>query len=213
MNGRGSPPAARPTGCWCAATPTTTPRSRSSTATPPHGATLATLVRIAGRRWPVETCFQAAKSILGIDAHQVRLWHSWHRHTTLTLLAAAILAVATAAPAEGDSTAQPTRPDSDAEDGNVEASDHATAPPLPTQPAAWRDTGTLPTRPDQPPPADHGMIKVTIAEARRLLAIAASATTTAVKFFHLRWSQWRRRHQARARWHHWRTRLRRYATT
>jgi transcriptional regulator with XRE-family HTH domain len=92
-------------------------------------------------------------------------------------------------------------------------SDHATTPTLPTQPAAWRDTGTLPVRPDQPPPADHGMIKVTIAEARRLLAIAASATTTAVKFFHLRWSQWRRRHQARARWHHWRTRLRRYATT
>jgi SRSO17 transposase len=64
----------------------------------PHGATLATLVPIAGRRWPVETCFQAAKSILGIDAHQVRLWHSWRRHTVLTLLAAAVLAVATAAP-------------------------------------------------------------------------------------------------------------------
>jgi SRSO17 transposase len=72
----------------------------------PGGATLACLVRIAGRRWPVETCFQAAKSILGIDSHQVRLWHSWHRHTTLTLLAAAILAVATAAPAEGEATAE-----------------------------------------------------------------------------------------------------------
>ena len=25
--------------------------------------------------------------------------------------------------------------------------------------------------------------------------------------FHLAWSDWRRRHQARARWHHYRTRL------
>jgi len=56
------------------------------------------------------------------------------------------------------------------------------------------------------------MIKVTV-EARRLLAIAANAAGTAAKLFQLRWSDWRRRHQARARWHHWRTRLRRYATT
>jgi SRSO17 transposase len=179
----------------------------------PHGATLATLVRVAGRRWPVETCFQAAKSILGIHAHQVRLWHSWQRHTTLSLLAAAVLAVATAAPAEADCTAQAARPDSDDEDGNTKATDLAMAPPLPAQPSSWRETGTLPTRPDQPPPADPGMIKLTVAEARRLLAIATSTATTTVKFFHLRWSQWRRRHQACARWHHWRTRLRRYATT
>jgi hypothetical protein len=64
-----------------------------------------------------------------------------------------------------------------------------------------------------PPPPDHGMIKVSIAEARRLLAIATSTATTTVKLFYLHWSDWRRRHQARARWHHWRTRLRRYATT
>jgi SRSO17 transposase len=58
--------------------PGTTPPARSQVTFfychAPHGATLATLVRIAGGRWPVETCFQAAKSILGIDAHQVRLW-------------------------------------------------------------------------------------------------------------------------------------------
>jgi hypothetical protein len=179
----------------------------------PHGATLACLVRIAGRRWPVETCFQAAKSILGIDAHQVRLWHSWHRHTALTLLAAAILAVATAAPAQGEATAEAAEADTHDPGRSVQTSDHATTPTLPTQPAGWRDTGTLPVRPDQPPPADHGMIKVSIAEARRLLAIATSTATTTVKLFHQRWSNWRRRHQARARWHHWRTRLRRYAIT
>jgi SRSO17 transposase len=177
----------------------------------PHGATLATLVRIAGRRWPVETCFQAAKSILGIDAHQVRLWHSWHRHTALTLLAAAILAVATAAPT-AEAATDPS--DLDPHDtGSIDPTDLATAAALPDQPAGWRETAPLPVRPDQPPPPDHGMIKVSIAEARRLLAIATSAATTTVKLFHQRWSNWRRRHQARARWHHWRTRLRRYATT
>jgi hypothetical protein len=60
---------------------------------------------------------------------------------------------------------------------------------------------------------NRGRIKVTIAEARRLLATAATTATTTVKLFYLRWSDWRRRHQARARWHHRRTRLRRYATT
>jgi SRSO17 transposase len=178
----------------------------------PGGATLATLVRIAGRRWPVETCFQAAKSILGIDAHQLRLWHSWHRHTVLTLCAAAILAVATAAPAE-IATGEAAEADTDHAGGNTKTTLTGTVPALPTQPGGWRETGTLPLRPDQPPPVDAGMTKVTVAEARRLLAIAASTATTAAKLFHLRWSQWRRRHQARARWHHWRTRLRRYATT
>jgi hypothetical protein len=40
------------------------------------------------------------------------------------------------------------------------------------------------------------MIKVSIAEARRLLAIATSTATTTVKLFYLHWSDWRRRHQA-----------------
>jgi hypothetical protein len=113
----------------------------------PHGATLACLVRIAGRRWPAETCSQAAKSIQGIDAHKVRLWHSWQRHTALTLLAAAILAVATAAPAQGEATAEAADADTDDADtddadtddagGSVQTSDHATTPTLPTQPARW----------------------------------------------------------------------------
>lgn len=53
---------------------------------------LRTLVRVAGRRWPIETCFQTGKRI-GLDQHQVRRWGSWYRHTTLVMLAHAILAV------------------------------------------------------------------------------------------------------------------------
>jgi SRSO17 transposase len=59
----------------------------------PGPTTLATLVRVAGTRWCVEECFQAAKGEVGLDQHQVRRWRSWYRYTTLVMLAHAILAV------------------------------------------------------------------------------------------------------------------------
>jgi SRSO17 transposase len=62
----------------------------------PGPATLATLVRVAGQRWRIEEAFQAAKGLVGLDQHQVRRWTSWHRWTTLAMLAHAFLAVATA---------------------------------------------------------------------------------------------------------------------
>jgi SRSO17 transposase len=57
---------------------------------------LATLIKVAGQRWRIEESFQAAKTLTGIDQHQVRRWTSWHRWTTLAMLAHAFLAVATA---------------------------------------------------------------------------------------------------------------------
>jgi SRSO17 transposase len=58
----------------------------------PTSVPLRTLVRVAGTRWCVETCFQTGKG-LGLDEHQVRRWDSWYRHTTLVMLAHAILTV------------------------------------------------------------------------------------------------------------------------
>jgi SRSO17 transposase len=58
----------------------------------PTRVSLPTLVRIAGTRWAVECCFQNAKGAVGLDQHQVRRWDSWHRYTTLVMLAAAVLA-------------------------------------------------------------------------------------------------------------------------
>jgi SRSO17 transposase len=55
--------------------------------------TLTMLVRVAGIRWSVEECFQAAKGEVGLDQHQVRKWTSWYRYTTLVMLAHALLAV------------------------------------------------------------------------------------------------------------------------
>jgi SRSO17 transposase len=62
----------------------------------PAGTTLDQLVRIAGSRWAIEECFQAAKNETGLDQYQVRRYDGWHRHITLAMLAHAYLA-ATAA--------------------------------------------------------------------------------------------------------------------
>jgi SRSO17 transposase len=62
-----------------------------------------------------------------------------------------------------------------------------------------------PASPGDLPPADPGLIPLTVAEIKRLFN---AATTRPRPLWHAaRWSRWRRRHQARARWFHKRARL------
>ena len=62
-----------------------------------------------------------------------------------------------------------------------------------------------PVTPDQPPPAEPGMIPLTVPEIKRLLA---ALTTRPLPPSHaIHWDRWTRRHQARSRWFHKRTRL------
>jgi SRSO17 transposase len=71
-------------------------------------------------------------------------------------------------------------------------------------------TSTLPpepTSPDDEPPEDPGLIALTVAEVKRLFNLVTRTWRAASH--HLHWILWRRRHQARARWYHQRTRLRR----
>ena len=58
----------------------------------PDGTALADLVRVAGTRWAIEACFEAAKGEVGLDQYEVRSWTGWHRHVTLAMLAHAYLA-------------------------------------------------------------------------------------------------------------------------
>jgi SRSO17 transposase len=58
-----------------------------------HPVPVAELVRVAGSRWAVEETFQFAKNETGLDHYQVRLYDAWYRHITLSMLAAAFLAV------------------------------------------------------------------------------------------------------------------------
>jgi SRSO17 transposase len=122
----------------------------------PHPVSLAQLVRVAGQRWRIEESFQAAKGLTGLDQHQVRRWTSWHRWTTLAMLAHAFLAVTTAA--EREQT-----------------------------------------------PAPAGLIALTVNEFRRLFDALLLGTKHTIDTL-LAWSQWRRRHQHRAREAHYRSR-------
>jgi SRSO17 transposase len=75
----------------------------------PEGTGLATLVRVAGTRWTIESCFEAAKGEVGLDEYEVRSWTGWHRHVTLAMLAHAYLAAVRKAAAGGRSAARPRR--------------------------------------------------------------------------------------------------------
>ncbi|NEC93983.1 IS701 family transposase [Streptomyces albidoflavus] len=57
----------------------------------PLQVTVQELVRVAGARWAIEECFQAAKNECGLDQYEVRRYVGWHRHITLAMLAHAFL--------------------------------------------------------------------------------------------------------------------------
>ena len=75
--------------------------------------------------------------------------------------------------------------------------------------AELRDTSPappVPARARQLPPEDPGLIPFTVPEIKRLYMLFHQTLHSIAHG--LRWSRWRRRHQARARWYHHRARLR-----
>ncbi|MGD0067633.1 MAG: hypothetical protein ABSB76_29890, partial [Streptosporangiaceae bacterium] len=64
-----------------------------------------------------------------------------------------------------------------------------------------------PVTPDQAPPAEPGMIPLTVPEIKRILAGLTSRPQPPEHVIH--WDAWARRHQARARWFHQRAHLKR----
>ncbi|MEU1408010.1 transposase [Streptomyces sp. NPDC005728] len=59
----------------------------------PVGVEVGELARVAGSRWAIEECFQAAKNQCGLDEYEVRRYVGWYRHITLAMLAHAFHAV------------------------------------------------------------------------------------------------------------------------
>ena len=57
----------------------------------PQDTTLQQLAEIAASRYRIEQCFREAKGETGLDHYEVRHWHSWHRHITLSMMAHAWL--------------------------------------------------------------------------------------------------------------------------
>jgi SRSO17 transposase len=170
-------------------------------------ATLTYFITIAGRRWPVEITFKTGKDALGWDQCQARTWDALCRHTVLTALAQLRTAAIQAALAGAD--VLPAAPP---------AAPAAVSEPAVTDADLQIYTGTapLPGRGCQPCPPGIPPIALSAAETTRIDRLArdwkAGLLSLARLAFHLRWSAWRRRHQARARWHHYATRLAAAAT-
>jgi SRSO17 transposase len=53
---------------------------------------LQTMAEVASARWSIETTIEEGKGETGLDEYEVRYWHSWHRHITLSMMAHAWLA-------------------------------------------------------------------------------------------------------------------------
>ncbi len=187
-------------------------------------ATMTFFITIAGRRWPVEETFKTGKDVLGWDQCQARTWDAICRHTALAALAQLRDAAIRNALC-GDITLPPAPPSGSGsrDDSLQDRSGHDEAGREDGDQAGGADLGIplgdapVPARPGQPCPPGIGAIKLTIAETARLTRLArqhaAGLITSARLAFHLRWSRWRRRHQARARWHHYATRLAAAAST
>jgi len=53
----------------------------------PADTPLLKLAQVAAVRYTVEQCIEEAKGETGLDDYEVRHWHSWHRHITLSMMA------------------------------------------------------------------------------------------------------------------------------
>jgi hypothetical protein len=172
-------------------------------------ATMTYFVTIAGRRWPAEVTFKTGKDTLAWDQSQARTWDAICRHTALTALAqlraAAVRAALTGA------AVLPAAPA--CENTAAAASSNAVGP---ADLQFYPYGAPLPVRGGQPCPPDISPIGLSVTETLRIERLArnwkAGLITLACLASGLRWSHWRRRHQARARWHHYAARLEALAT-
>ena len=58
----------------------------------PRSTPLQIMAEVAAARWSVETTIEEGKGETGLDEYEVRYWHSWYRHITLSMIAHAWLA-------------------------------------------------------------------------------------------------------------------------
>jgi SRSO17 transposase len=168
-------------------------------------ATMTYFVMIAGRRWPVEETFKTGKDTLAWDQSQARTFGAICRHTALTALAQLRTAAVRVA-----LTGAITLPAAPAAAPNIARTAEAAAE-TPDDLQIYTGGAPLPRSAGQPCPPGIAPIELSAAETARIERLArdwkAGLLTAARLAFHLRWSAWRRRHQARARWHHYAARL------
>jgi hypothetical protein len=178
-------------------------------AAPGRPATLKYFVTIAARRWPVETSFKSGKDGFGWDQSQVTTWTGQNRHTLLAALAMIRIIFLRGFLASGHAGGEPP------------AAPEAGAVPQPGPAAVAEDASTdlrihpgadtVPAVAGLPCPAGIPPVRLSDTETARIDALTRAYTggllSRARLAFHFRWSHWRRRHQARARWSHYSARL------
>jgi hypothetical protein len=169
-------------------------------------AAIAYFVTIAGRRWPVGTTFRTGKDAFGWDQSQARTWDALHRHTLLTALAQ-IRAIALRRFMTGGNSDGPLRPATEPVPRAAAGDDRVADADLRVPPGGT----VIPAVPGLPCPVTIPPVVLSSAEMVRITTLtrqyADGLLSRARLAFHYRWSAWRRRHQARARWHHYSTRL------
>lgn len=188
----------------------------------PIAPTFSNLLLMIGRRWPVEETIAVGKGPIGWDHNQFRKYSSIQRHNALSgmaMLRANLirqrLEQVPGSPGETE-TGQldiPSR-NNDSSAGTASAvSDPSVATRIPVEDDEMDECliplgdAATPHLADEECPPDIGCIRLSIAETLRLINVARSQVTATRKQVLLRWSIWRRRHQAIARWHHRRARL------
>ena len=50
------------------------------------------MIQVCALRWPIETMFQQAKQLVGLNEYETRTWFGWHHHMTLVIIAFGFLA-------------------------------------------------------------------------------------------------------------------------
>lgn len=177
--------------------------------------TFSNLLLMIGRRWPVEETIAVGKGPIGWDDNQFRKIASIQRHNVLSGMAMlranlvrqrAEQAAASSGGAGSGLADIPAPTASAVSDSPVvtrfpvedDGSDECLIP---------LEDAAIPHLADEECPQDIGCIRLSAAETLRLIGIARSQVAAARKQILLRWSMWRRRHQAIARWHRRRARL------
>ncbi|MGH9448700.1 MAG: hypothetical protein ACRD3O_23745, partial [Terriglobia bacterium] len=173
----------------------------------PIAPTIGNLVSMTGSRWGAEETNETGKGPIGWDDNHFRKWDSVNKHTALSgiaMLKSNMILHDLEALRKGQLEIQDPVP------GKREPglSGFARKPASPERGYHDEDLmvplgdAAVPAAPDDKIPPGIGFIKLSRNEALRIREIALSEMSEAEKAFHLRFSKWRRRHQAIARWHH-----------
>jgi len=188
----------------------------------PIAPTFSNLLLMIGRRWPVEETIAVGKGPIGWDQNQFRKHSSIQRHNALSgmamLRANLIRHRLEQVPRSPDETETghpdlPSRNNDSPTRTASAVSDSSVATRFPVEDGETDECliplgdATTPHLADEECPPDIGCIRLSVAETLRLIRVVRSQVTATRKQVLLRWSIWRRRHQAIARWHHRRARL------